>query len=417
MSQITDATTLEAAVRKATADVTITDVHTHIFPPAHGEILLWGADELINYHYLVAELFTVAPAELTYKKFWSLTKPQRSEIIWDELFIKRGPLSEATRGVLTCFNRLGLDVAGRDLPSIRKWFAAQKVEDYIEKVFELAGLDYAIMTNDPFVPAEVEAWKSGVGTIDRMKPALRIDTLILNFAAAAKTMAADGYKTSSDGSGESYAEAKRFLIDWAERIKPLYLAASLPNDFAYPSDDESCKIIREVVIPAAKELSLPLAMMIGVRKGVNPNLGDGGDGVGVADVGAVQALCQEYQDVKFLVTMLSRVNQHELCVLARKFGNLHLFGCWWFNNNPSIIEELTRMRLELLGTAVTCQHSDARVLDQLIYKWTHTRKIVADVLVDKYADQFAAGWRVTTDEIGRDVRAIFGGSFEQFLAK
>jgi hypothetical protein len=104
-------------------------------------------------------------------------------------------------------------------------------------------------------------------------------------------------------------------------------------------------------------------------------------------------------------------------VLARKFGNLHLFGCWWFCNDPSIIEEMTRMRLELLGTAFTCQHSDARVLDQLIYKWSHTRRIVADVLADKYRLQFEAGWRPADEEIRRDVRAIFGGSFKEFRAK
>jgi hypothetical protein len=128
-------------------------------------------------------------------------------------------------------------------------------------------------------------------------------------------------------------------------------------------------------------------------------------------------LCAENPDVKFLVTMLSRVNQHELCVCARKFGNLHLFGCWWYCNNPSIIDEMTRQRLELLGATVTCQHSDARVLDQLIYKWTHTRAIVGGVLADKYRDLFLAGWRPTEDEVRRDVRHLFGGAFHEFLAK
>ena len=56
-----------------------------------------------------------------------------------------------------------------------------------------------------------------------------------------------------------------------------------------------------------------------------------------------------HRHVKFLVTVLSRENQHELAVLARKFGNLHVYGCWWFCNNPSIIRELTAMRLEMLG--------------------------------------------------------------------
>ena len=88
-----------------------------------------------------------------------------------------------------------------------------------------------------------------------------------------------------------------------------------------------------------------------------------------ADLGQVsrldwlRTLCAGYPSVKFLVTVLSAVNQHELCVLARKFGNLHVYGCWWFCNNPSIIETTTRMRLEMLGTAFTCQHSDARARD------------------------------------------------------
>ncbi len=115
--------------------------------------------------------------------------------------------------------------------------------------------------------------------------------------------------------------------------------------------------------------------------------------------------------------MLSRVNQHELTVLARKCRNLHLFGCWWFCNNPSILDEMTRQRIELLGTAFTAQHSDARVLDQLLYKWSHTRTLVADILAEKYADLFDTGWRPTEKEIAREVRRLFGGSFEEFLAK
>ncbi|MCJ7544320.1 MAG: glucuronate isomerase, partial [Phycisphaerae bacterium] len=130
-----------------------------------------------------------------------------------------------------------------------------------------------------------------------------------------------------------------------------------------------------------------------------------------------QHLLQRHGDAKFIVTMLSRVNQQELCVLARKFGHLHVEGCWWFCNNTSIIEEMTRMRLELLGTAFTAQHSDARVLDQAIYKWAHVRAILADVLAEKYRGLFTAGWRPTEDEIRRDVRSLLGGAFEEFCKK
>jgi hypothetical protein len=40
-------------------------------------------------------------------------------------------------------------------------------------------------------------------------------------------------------------------------------------------------------------------------------------------------------------------------------------GCWWYCFTPSIVKEITQMRIEMLGVAFTAQHSDARVLDQL----------------------------------------------------
>jgi len=418
-----DLASLDTAVRKAVAETPIIDIHTHLFPPGHGELLLWGIDELLTYHYLVAELFTVAPRELTPEKFWKLPKREQADMVWQHVFLRHGALSEAARGVVTVLNKLGLDAGSRDLAGARKWFAEQTVEEYLEKIFRIAGVDWAAMTNDPFKPAEVEHWKARRPLHERLRPALRIDSVLTAWPAAAGLMKAAGYDAAPDVPAGSFAEARaftetrRFLADWARRMKPLYMAMSLPPEFRYPAEDLCGRMFRNVVLPAAKELGLPVAMMIGVRKQTNPALSDGGDAVGVADVTAVGNLCAENRDVKFLVTMLSRVNQHELCVAARKFGNLHLFGCWWFCNDPSIIAEMTAMRLELLGATFTANHSDARVLDQLAYKWPHTRAVVADVLANKHRLLFEAGWRATEEEIRRDARALFGGAFEQFLAK
>jgi len=157
--------------------------------------------------------------------------------------------------------------------------------------------------------------------------------------------------------------------------------------------------------------------MIGVRRGANPRLQLAGDSVGAADVGSIERLCAAFPDNKFLTTLLARENQHALCVAARKFRNLHAFGCWWFMNNPSLVEETTRMRLELIGLSCTPQHSDCRVLDQLVYKWKHARQMVGDVVAEKYVDLAAAGWEPTRAEIERDVRDLFGGAFETFTGR
>ena len=105
------------------------------------------------------------------------------------------------------------------------------------------------------------------------------------------------------------------------------------------------------------------------------------------------------------------------CIASRKFGNLMLFGCWWFLNNPSLIEEMTRMRLETLGTTFVAQHSDARILDQLVYKWEHSRRIIAKVLTDKYADLAATGFEVTKHHIRKDVARLLRDNYRDFLIR
>jgi hypothetical protein len=42
------------------------------------------------------------------------------------------------------------------------------------------------------------------------------------------------------------------------------------------------------------------------------------------------------------------------------------------------------MRLELLGTAFTAQHSDSRILEQLVYKWAHSRICISKCLEEQY---------------------------------
>ncbi len=158
-------------------------------------------------------------------------------------------------------------------------------------------------------------------------------------------------------------------------------------------------------------------MKFGAQRSMNPSLESGGDGVRVVDIKPLINLCRNNPEVKFLATFLSRVNQHELCVVANKFRNLHIYGCWWYCNNPSIISEMTKMRMEILGTAFTAQHSDSRVLDQIVYKWIHSKTVIKKVLIDQYVKLCETGWKITLSDIRHDVWRLFGGAYEDFLKK
>jgi len=72
----------------------------------------------------------------------------------------------------------------------------------------------------------------------------------------------------------------------------------------------------------------------------------------------------------------------------------------------------------MLGTAFTAQHSDARVLDQLLYKWAHSRSVVASILCDEYDKLVSSGWNsLTRADIRRDVANLFGASYEDFMQR
>lgn len=400
-------------VDQAVASTPVYDLHTHLYPAGFGKLMLWGIDDLLTYHYLIAE--TLRVSELSYEAFWAMNQKQQAEHVWQQLFVQRAPLSEACRGVLTVLNKLGVDVATKDLAQIREFFAAQKPAEYVDKVLKLANVRAAVMTNDPLDPAERELWLNGVPRDPRFHAALRIDPLLLGWPKAGDLLTDSGYTCAADLGSSTMKQIRRFLTEWIDRMQALYVAVSLPPTWRYPDASATTKVLDEAVLPVARERNLPVAMMIGVTRQVNPRLRLAGDSLGKSDIGSVERLCATNPQNKFMITMLSRENQHELAVTARKQRNMMLFGCWWFLNNPSLIEEITRMRIELLGTSFIPQHSDARVMDQLIYKWEHSRQIIAKVIKEKFIDLAAAGWPVTHAEVQHTAQQYLGQGFEQFL--
>jgi hypothetical protein len=389
------------------------DIHTHLFAPTFGQIGLWGIDELLTYHYLEAELFR--SSSIHPNKYWTLSKIQRADLVWRTLFLENAPVSEAARGVMAVLQALDLDPNTKSLEPLREFFQRQKLVDHISRVFKLAGINLAVMTNDPLDPDEAKLWNSGIVSDPSFRAALRLDRVLNEWEKHWSVLAEQGYAVQADCGGQSLSELRRFLATWVTRMEPAYMAVSLPDTFEFPVEDIRTLIIREAILPACREFNLPMALMIGVRRQVNPLLKNAGDAVGKADLRSLENLCREFPDNRFLVSVLSRENQHELCVYARKFSTLLPFGCWWFLNNPSLVDEITRMRLEMLGASFIPQHSDARVLEQVIYKWRSSRRTIAGVLADSYALVIADGRAITRDDIQKDVTRLFRTNFERFL--
>ena len=406
---------LAERVHSIVNDTPVFDIHTHLYDPAFGSLLLYGIDDLLTYHYLVAEVFRYT--DVSYEAFWKLSKAEQADEIWKRLFLEHTPISEACRGVLSTLNKLGLDVGKRELPLIRKWYAEQTPDSFVDLCLSTANVNRICMTNSPFDPLERPVWDGGFKRDERFLSGLRIDPLLLDWPNTAGALRDDGFDVETDLNDKTVSEIRRFQNQWNQTFAAQYLMVSLPPSFRFPAETQTTEILEKAVIPHCVEHNQPLALMIGVKRAVNPQLELAGDGMGRSELQALENLCNRHPDAKFLCTVLAKENQHELCVLARKFPNLHIFGCWWFTNIPHVIDEMTRLRFELLGLSVTPQHSDARVLDQLIYKWSHSRRLIANILAEKYADISETGWQVTDSEIQRDVKDLFGGAFETFCQK
>src|SRR5215204_6117198 len=150
---------LRRMVDEAVKSAPIVDMHTHLFAPQFGDLNLYGIDELLNYHYLIAEFFRYS--NLSLDEFWRLETGAQADLIWRTLFVENTPLSEATRGVVNVLSTLGLDPQARDLREARAFFAAQKPEDYLARVLKIANVSAVVMTNDPLDEDELTIWNGG----------------------------------------------------------------------------------------------------------------------------------------------------------------------------------------------------------------------------------------------------------------
>src|SRR5919206_1375306 len=136
-ARLTDRTALRRQTEEVVRRTPVIDLHTHLYAPEFGELGLSGIDELLTYHYLIAETFR--SADVSYEGFWRMSKTEQADLVWRTLFVERAPVSEAARGVVTVLDAFGLDTAAADLSEAREFFGGVEPSAHLGRVLELAG--------------------------------------------------------------------------------------------------------------------------------------------------------------------------------------------------------------------------------------------------------------------------------------
>src|SRR6202162_1141063 len=183
---------ISSTVQDVLATTQFVDIHTHLFAPAFGKLGLWGIDELLTYHYLEAEFFRSSDTKP--EEYWSLSKRDQADVIWRTLFVENTPVSEATRGVIAVLKAFHLPTAAAGLAEARSFFKEQTVETHIRNVFQMAGVNAVVMTNDPLDPQEAAIWLNGVANHAQFRAALRLDRILCDWSAHWQVLAGQGYR-------------------------------------------------------------------------------------------------------------------------------------------------------------------------------------------------------------------------------
>jgi len=398
-----------SAVQAAINTVPIFDMHTHLFPSGHTEFHFSGPDALLTYHYLISE--ALSTTGINPQTFFLKSKKEQAGFVWDTLFRLRTPMSEAALGVLTILNKLNIRFNNSDYESIRNDMLAAFPNP--EAVFDYAKISKVIMTNDPFNKNEWSLFGSECLDKSRFIASIRIDCLFFDPHHARCVMELGGFLKATEPIGSTALQ--HFLDAMAEQSKPAYVALSI-NGAALESLLDNTLFV-EGVLPWLQKNGLPLALMIGVKRNVNLAFGQGGDGLGGDGLEQLERLVSSYPHITFLVTHLLEGAQYPLIVLSRKFTNLKVFGFWWFMNQPSLIKKYLNLRFDLLGTNFIPQHSDARITEQLLYKWDHFKSLLCIVLSDRYVELYKRGFAIDHEMILRDVKLLLFDNPSNFSSK
>ena len=71
----------------------------------------------------------------------------------------------------------------------------------------------------------------------------------------------------------------------------------------------------------------------------------------------------------------------------------------------------------MLGLSFIPQHSDARVTDQLIYKWSHFKNILNEILYEYYEDLSKKNYELSKFIIERDINNLLNQNAKSFFLK
>ena len=394
------------------------DIHTHLFPPQANQLVRYGIDELLNYHYAYRQVLGFR-RDISPEQYWKLNASQRADICWETYFsrpahskINALPVSEGFRAISTIMSGLGLDPRAKDLREARQFFDSVDPMEYHDRILALAGISNVVGTNNPFDQEELEFYRSGVEWHDSFSAALRLDDLVLNPADAMAYIRSNfDLDVGADFGEATLTNARKFCVDWLAgewlpRVQ--YVGISFPPDFPWCSEsDERLKVLERIVIPACAETGTSLFLMPEPVRGLEPEMKNAGDYVGKMDSVQFARFAQRHPEVDLWVSPLNFSSQYEVSALTCVLPHVSPWSTWWYNHQPGLTQDLCDMRIEMHGENSWLFNSDARVLEHLYSKWRHFQQEFVSIGARQLNRVVESGYPLSEDDVRNWIQTLF----------
>lgn len=334
------------------------DFHSHLYPETDIRYKA-GLIDLLNYHYFYGEYAKARKySSQEMGVFLKMPAEDKAKLIWEYIFVhkRKDELSHAGLGVIEIINTLlpnkfSFSESRNEIcENFQDVLSAYKTPS-IEEIFNITGLSYTIGTYEP---------GETLPTSPFIKGAVRIDSC---------------HETSYpdiDESAEYYSlscETHSDVFSTRMRNNKITLY-SLMTHFYY--EKKFTKFLKSL-IDAGKSLWL----MLGVARNINSFMGLGGDSIGLCDMRVVEMFAKKFPELNIKFSILD-INQLNRAIVAERiFPNLSFQYPWWFNVNTIDVNMYLTKSREILGKRKSEIefYSDARVLEQLIYKYNFFKSL------------------------------------------
>lgn len=449
---------MEKVIKNILDNSQIIDLNSQLFPYEYQQLCLFGIDNLLTNRNIIIELFETYTG-ITQEEFNKLTKNNQADIVWQQLFILRTPFSKNTFNILISLKKLGFinEIENRNLKEIRDRLSKINIHNiniYIEQIFNLANIQYTVMTNQVFNVQEVKCldkifiFKKGDSVMykkdkeiekvtileshrelgdpgyytviypnkrekntlwkylflpeksfneltKRFKTSININQLLFNYQNSLSNGLLKTYGYTEDIEG-----IKDYIQYWNHFLQPEYFTLYVENDFIYNNEingkeDTPSYILENIIFPLAEKLNLPILFKFIGNNQKNY-------------IYSLSKMCKKHSKIKFLSNYILDQNYNQIYSILKKYTNLYIY---------EIFERDNINYRDKIGISSLNISSDSSVLEELLYKSENYKQNISQILIDKYKKLEETGWKVPENEIERDINYLLTGAYHNFMTK